>query len=160
MLDRAITRGDGTFGDDVTDNVRTIRSIPLKLKGSGYPQEFEIRGEILLPFSVFARINEERAEEGEPPFANVRNAASGTLKSQKSSVVAQRKLDAYFYNLLGDHLPALTHLGNLQAAKEWGFKISPHIEKCKDMDEVLAFIHKWNLQRFELPVATMELLLK
>ncbi|HAH23428.1 MAG TPA: DNA ligase (NAD(+)) LigA [Prolixibacteraceae bacterium] len=160
MLDRAITRGDGTFGDDVTDNVRTIRSIPLKLKGSGYPSEFEIRGEILLPFSVFARINEERAEEGEPPFANVRNAASGTLKSQKSSVVAQRKLDAYFYNLMGDDLPADTHLGNLHAAKEWGFKISPHIEKCSDMDEVLAFIHKWNLQRFELPVATDGIVIK
>ena len=160
MLDRAITRGDGTFGDDVTDNVRTIRSIPLKLKDSGYPSEFEIRGEILLPFSVFARINEERAEEGEPPFANVRNAASGTLKSQKSSVVAQRKLDAYFYNLMGDNLPADTHLGNLHAAKEWGFKISPHIEKCSNMDEVLAFIHKWNLQRYELPVATDGIVIK
>ena len=160
MLDRAITRGDGTFGDDVTANVRTIRSIPLKLKGDSYPAEFEIRGEILLPFSVFARINEERALEGEPPFANVRNAASGTLKSQKSSVVAQRKLDAYFYNLLGDTLPAETHLGNLQAAKEWGFKISPDTLICKDMDEVIAFIHKWSLQRFELPVATDGIVIK
>lgn len=160
MLDRAITRGDGTFGDDVTDNVRTIRSIPLKLKGSGYPSEFEIRGEILLPFSVFAKINEERAEEGEPPFANVRNAASGTLKSQKSSVVAQRKLDAYFYNILGDTLPAETHLGNLLAAKEWGFKISSDIQICRDMDEVIAFIHKWNLQRLQLPVATDGIVVK
>lgn len=160
MLDRAITRGDGTFGDDVTANVRTIRSIPLKLKGGGYPGEFEIRGEILLPFSAFTRINEERAEEGEPPFANVRNAASGTLKSQKSSVVAQRKLDAYFYNLLGDQLPANTHLGNLQAAKEWGFKISPETKKCMDMEEVIAFIHQWNIQRFELPVATDGIVIK
>ncbi|HEY3371849.1 MAG TPA: NAD-dependent DNA ligase LigA [Prolixibacteraceae bacterium] len=160
LLDKAITRGDGTFGDDVTDNVRTIRSIPLKLKGEGYPGEFEIRGEILLPFSVFTKINEERAEEGELPFANVRNAASGTLKSQKSSVVAQRKLDAYFYFLLGDTLPADTHLGNLQAAKEWGFKISPDTEKCRDMDQVIAFIHKWNLQRFELPVATDGIVIK
>ena len=160
MLDRAITRGDGTFGDDVTANVRTIRSIPLKLKGSGYPAEFEIRGEILLPFSVFTKINKERAEIGEPLFANVRNAASGTLKSQKSSVVAQRKLDAYFYYLLGDILPADSHLGNMQAAKEWGFKISPNMQQCKDMDEVIAFIHTWNLQRFELPVATDGIVIK
>jgi len=160
MLDKAITRGDGTFGDDVTANVRTIRSIPLKLKGTGYPKEFEIRGEILLPFSVFTKINEERAEIGEPPFANVRNAASGTLKSQKSSVVAARKLDAYFYYLLGDELPTESHLGNLQAAKEWGIKISPDTEKCSNIDEVIAFIRKWKLKRFELPVATDGIVIK
>lgn len=160
MLEKAITRGDGTFGDDVTANVRTIRSIPLKLKGNDYPAEFEIRGEILLPFTEFARLNEERAELGEPPFANVRNAASGTLKSQKSAVVAQRKLDAYFYYLLGPTLPAETHLGNLMAAKEWGLKISPDTEKCRDMDEVIAFIRKWNLQRYELPVATDGIVIK
>ena len=160
MLDRAITRGDGTFGDDVTANVRTIRSIPLKLKGADYPAEFEIRGEILLPFSVFNKINEERAEEGEPPFANVRNAASGTLKSQKSSVVAARKLDAYFYYLLGPDLPAESHLENLHKAKEWGFKISPDTEKCQNIDEVIAFIHKWNLKRFDLPVATDGIVIK
>jgi len=159
-LDKAITRGDGTFGDDVTDNVRTIRTIPLKLKGTGYPDEFEIRGEILLPFTVFAQINEERVQEGEPPFANVRNAASGTLKSQKSSVVASRKLDAYFYHLLGDKLPAKDHLGNLHQAKEWGLKISPDTEKCKTIDEVLEFIHKWNVKRFELPVATDGIVIK
>ena len=159
-LERAITRGDGTFGDDVTNNVRTIRSIPLKLKGAGYPEEFEIRGEIVLPFSVFARINEDRAAEGEPPFANVRNAASGTLKSQKSSVVAARKLDAYFYNLLGDTLPSETHMGNLLAAQEWGFKISPDTLKCQDMDEVIDFIRKWNIKRFELPVATDGIVIK
>lgn len=160
MLDRAITRGDGTFGDDVTANVRTIRSIPLKLKGTDYPKEFEIRGEILLPFSVFTKINEERAQLGEPPFANVRNAASGTLKSQKSSVVAARKLDAYFYYLLGDGLPTKSHLENLEAAKEWGLKISPDTEKCQNIDEVIAFIRKWNLKRFELPVATDGIVIK
>lgn len=159
-LDQAITRGDGSFGDDVTNNVRTIKSIPLKLKVTGYPEEFEIRGEILLPFSEFDRINQERDEEGEPPFANVRNAASGTLKSQKSSVVAERKLDAYFYYLLGENLPADGHLENMEAAKEWGFKISPDTQKCANMDEVIAFIHKWNLKRFELPVATDGIVIK
>lgn len=160
MLDKAITRGDGTFGDDVTANVRTIRTIPLKLKGDGYPEEFEIRGEILLPFSVFDQINEERAIEGEQPFANVRNAASGTLKSQKSSVVAERKLDAYFYYLLGENLPADGHFENLQTAKIWGFKISPDTEKCRNIDEVMAFIRKWNQKRFELPVATDGIVVK
>jgi DNA ligase (NAD+) len=135
MLDKAITRGDGTFGDDVTANVRTIRTIPLKLKGSGYPDEFEIRGEILLPFTVFDQINEERAVEGEQQFANVRNAASGTLKSQKSSE-------------------------NLQSAKEWGFKISPDTEKLANIDEVITFIRKWNQKRFELPVATDGIVIK
>ena len=160
MLDKAITRGDGTFGDDVTNNVRTIRTIPLKLKGTGFPDEFEIRGEILLPFSEFDRINEERAEEGEQQFANVRNAASGTLKSQKSSVVAERKLDAYFYYLLGEKLPTDGHLENLQTAKEWGFKISPDTEKFQNIDEVIAFIRKWNLKRFDLPVATDGIVIK
>jgi len=160
MLDKAITRGDGTFGDDVTANVRTIRTIPLKLKGTGYPDEFEIRGEILLPFSEFDRINQEREEEGEQLFANVRNAASGTLKSQKSSVVAERKLDAYFYYLLGEKLPADGHLENLQAAREWGFKISPDTARCTNIDEVIAFIRKWNLKRFDLPVATDGIVIK
>jgi DNA ligase (NAD+) len=160
VLDKAITRGDGTFGDDVTSNVRTIRSIPLKLKGEGYPKEFEIRGEILLPFSEFDRINQEREEEGEQQFANVRNAASGTLKSQKSSIVAERKLDAYFYYLLGENLPLDGHLENLEAAKSWGFKISPDTQKCANIDEVIDFIHKWNLKRFDLPVATDGIVIK
>ena len=160
MLDKAITRGDGTFGDDVTANVRTIRTIPLKLKGTDYPEKFEIRGEILLPFTEFERINEERAEEGEPLFANVRNAASGTFKSQKSSVVAERKLDAYFYYLLGENLPADGHLENLQSAKDWGFKISPDTIKCANIDEVITFIRKWNQKRFELPVATDGIVIK
>jgi len=160
VLDKAITRGDGSFGDDVTANVRTIKSIPLKLKGAGFPDEFEIRGEILLPFSEFDRINEEREEEGEALFANVRNAASGTLKSQKSSVVAERKLDAYFYYLLGENLPAYGHLENMEAAKEWGFKISPDTKRCSEIDEVIAFIRKWNLKRYELPVATDGIVIK
>jgi DNA ligase (NAD+) len=159
-LDKAITRGDGTFGDDVTANVRTIRTIPLKLKGTGYPAEFEVRGEILLPFTEFERINEERVEEGDQAFANVRNAASGTLKSQKSSVVAKRKLDAYFYYLLGENLPADGHFENMLAAKEWGFKISPDTVKCANIDEVIAFIRKWNQKRFELPVATDGIVIK
>jgi DNA ligase (NAD+) len=160
MLDKAITRGDGAFGDDVTANVRTIKSIPLKLKGTDFPEEFEIRGEILLPFAEFERINQEREEEGEALFANPRNAASGTLKSQKSSVVAERKLDAYFYFLLGENLPDDGHLENLQAAKSWGFKISPDTEKCANIDEVIAFIRKWNLKRFNLPVATDGIVIK
>ena len=160
VLEKAITRGDGTFGDDVTNNVRTIRSIPLKLKGTGYPEEFEIRGEILLPFSEFDRINQEREEEGEQLFANVRNAASGTLKSQKSSVVAERKLDAYFYYLLGENLPSDGHLENMKATRDWGFKISPDTERCANIDEVIDFIRKWNLKRFDLPVATDGIVIK
>jgi len=159
-LDKAITRGDGTFGDDVTANVRTIRSIPLKLKGTGFPEEFEMRGEILLPFSEFDRINQEREEIGEALFANVRNAASGTLKSQKSSVVAERNLDAYFYYLLGEKLPSDGHMENMLAAKEWGFKISPDTQKCSNIDEVIVFIRKWNQKRLELPVATDGIVIK
>jgi len=160
ILFRAITRGDGTLGDDVTANIKTIRSIPLKLKGTGFPDEFEIRGEILLPFSEFERINQEREEEGEQPFANPRNAASGTLKSQKSAVVAERKLDAYFYYLLGENLPTDGHLENMMAARAWGFKISPDTEKCANIDEVIAFIRKWNTKRFDLPVATDGIVIK
>ncbi|MBV5314037.1 MAG: NAD-dependent DNA ligase LigA [Prolixibacteraceae bacterium] len=160
ILFRAITRGDGTLGDDVTANVKTIRSIPLKLKGTGFPDEFEIRGEILLPFSEFERINQDREEEGEAPFANPRNAASGTLKSQKSSVVAERKLDAYFYYMLGENLPTDGHLENMMAAREWGFKISPDTEKCGNIDEVVTFIRKWNQKRYDLPVATDGIVIK
>jgi DNA ligase (NAD+) len=160
MLDKAITRGDGTFGDDVTANVKTIRSIPLKLKGTGYPEEFEIRGEILLPFAEFDRINQEREELSEALFANPRNAASGTLKSQKSSVVAERKLDAYFYYLLGENLPNDGHYENIQETAKWGFKISPDTEKCANIDEVITFIRKWHDKRFDLPVATDGIVIK
>jgi DNA ligase (NAD+) len=160
VLQRAITRGDGTFGDDVTANVKTIRSIPLKLKGTGYPEEFEVRGEILLPFAEFERINREREELGEAPFANPRNAASGTLKSQKSSVVAERKLDAYFYYLLGENLPNDGHYENIQELAQWGLKISPDTEKCANIDDVIAFIRKWHDKRFDLPVATDGIVIK
>jgi len=160
LLQRAITRGDGTFGDDVTANVKTIRSIPLKLKGTSYPEEFEIRGEILLPFAEFDRINREREELGEALFANPRNAASGTLKSQKSSVVAERKLDAYFYYLLGENLPNDGHYENIQETAKWGFKTSPDTEKCANIDEVIAFIRKWHDKRFDLPVATDGIVIK
>lgn len=160
VLQRAITRGDGTLGDDVTANVKTIRSVPLKLKGTGYPEEFEVRGEILLPFAEFDRINREREELGEAPFANPRNAASGTLKSQKSSVVAERKLDAYFYYLLGENLPNDGHYENIQELAQWGLKISPDTEKCANIDEVIAFIRKWHDKRFDLPVATDGIVIK
>ena len=122
-LTRAVTRGDGTRGDDVTANIKTIRSVPLRLRGSDFPEEFEIRGEVLLPWAEFDRLNKEREEQEEPLFANPRNAASGTLKQQNPAIVASRKLDAYFYYLLGENLPAEGHYENLQAARAWGFKI-------------------------------------
>ena len=160
MLDKAITRGDGTFGDDVTANVRTIKSIPLKLKGTGYPDEFEVRGEVLLPWKAFDQLNKERFDAEEQLFANPRNAASGTLKLQNSSEVAKRKLDAYFYYILGPKLPYDGHFENLQAAKSWGFKISLDIEKSANIEEVIAFTKKWDEKRHELPVATDGVVIK
>lgn len=159
-LVRAVTRGDGTQGDDVTDNVKTIRSIPLVLHGTGYPQAFEIRGEILMPWVVFEQLNKEREEREEPLFANPRNAASGTLKLQNSSVVASRKLDAYLYYLLGENLPGDGHYENMQAAAQWGFKVSDVMRKCKTLDEVLEFIRYWDVERKNLPVATDGVVLK
>ena len=159
LLVKAVTRGDGEKGDDVTFNVKTIKSIPLRLKGD-YPDEFEIRGEILLPFSVFEMLNREREEIGEQPFANPRNAASGTLKMQNSSVVASRKLDAYLYYVLGDHLPDDGHLELLHHASQWGFKISEHTRKCKNVQEIFDFLHEWNVKRKELPVATDGVVIK
>lgn len=147
----AVTRGDGVKGDDVTANVRTIRTVPLKLHGD-YPAEFEIRGEILMPFSVFNRLNQEKAEAGEPLFANPRNAAAGTLKLQNSSLVAKRNLDCYLYYIPGDITPALTHYGNLQKAKEWGFNMPPSVALCQNIDDVWAFINKWDKGRANLPV--------
>jgi DNA ligase (NAD+) len=149
-------------GDDVTANVRTIRSIPLQLRpGSGYPHEFEIRGEILMPWASFNRLNAEREAREEPLFANPRNAASGTLKSQKSELVAQRGLDAYLYYLLGDEIPAdSSHYENLQEAKKWGFKISEGMRKCHTVEEVLEFINYWDKERKNLPVATDGIVLK
>ncbi len=159
-LVRAVTRGDGVKGDDVTDNVKTIRSIPLVLHGEGYPKSFEIRGEILMPWTVFEELNRERELREEPLFANPRNAASGTLKSQNSSVVANRKLDAYLYYLLGDNLPFDGHYENLQAAEKWGFKISHILRKVRTLDEIFAFINYWDAERKNLPVATDGIVLK
>ena len=159
-LVRAVTRGDGVQGDDVTANIRTVRSIPLKLRGEGYPARFEIRGEVLLPFRVFKAINEEREKIGEPLFANPRNAGSGTLKMQDSSVVASRNLDAYLYHLLGDDLPNDGHYENLQAARNWGFKVSEDMTLCNNLEEVFGFIHYWDKQRFALPVATDGVVIK
>ena len=159
-LVRAVTRGDGTQGDDVTDNVKTIRTIPLVLHGEGYPREFEIRGEILMPWVVFEQLNKEREEREEPLFANPRNAASGTLKLQNSSVVASRKLDAYLYYLLGENLPGDGHYENMQAAAGWGFKVSDIMRKCKSLEEVLEFIRYWDVERKNLPVATDGVVLK
>ena len=159
-LTQAVTRGDGVQGDDVTANVRTIRAIPLVLPGTGYPSEFEIRGEILMPWASFERLNAEREAAEEPLFANPRNAASGTLKSLDSRVVAQRQLDAYLYYLLGEELPAEGHFENLEAARQWGFKISEGMKKVKSVDEVLGFINYWDTERKNLPVATDGIVLK
>ncbi len=158
-LVQAVTRGDGEKGDDVTDNVRTIRSIPLRLHGD-YPPRFEIRGEILMPWDVFDALNREREEQEEPLFANPRNAASGTIKLQNPAIVASRRLDAYLYYVLGDHLPADTHWGNLQAARSWGFKTSDAVRLCRSLDEVYDFIHHWDTGRKDLPVATDGIVLK
>ncbi len=160
-LTQAVTRGDGVRGDDVTTNVKTIRSIPLLLKeGSGYPREFEIRGEILMPWSSFERLNREREAAEEPLFANPRNAASGTLKSLDSHVVASRQLDAYLYYLLGDTLPAEGHYENLETARRWGFKISEGMRKVKTVEQIIEFINYWDTERKNLPVATDGIVLK
>ncbi len=159
-LTQAVTRGDGVKGDDITANVKTIRSIPLSLRGNDYPALFEIRGEILMPWKVFEELNKERSEQEENLFANPRNATSGTLKLQDSKVVATRKLDAYLYYMLGEDLPANGHYENLLKAKEWGFKTSDATIKCSTLDEVFAFIKKWDVERKNLPVATDGIVLK
>lgn len=158
-LVRAVTRGDGEKGDDVTDNVKTIRSIPLVLHGD-YPQSFEIRGEILMPWEVFEELNREKEAREEPLFANPRNAASGTLKLQNSAIVASRKLDAYLYYLLGEDLPCDGHYENLQMAASWGFKISEHTRKAQSLKEVFDFINYWDTERKNMPVATDGIVLK
>lgn len=159
-LQQAITRGDGEKGDDVTNNVKTIQSIPLVLRGNTYPALFEMRGEILMPWNVFEELNKERLEQEEPLFANPRNAASGTLKLQNSSLVAKRKLDAYLYYMLGENLPETTHYGNLLKASEFGFKISEAIRKCNTLEQIIDFIHYWDIERKNLPVATDGIVLK
>ena len=159
-LVRAVTRGDGEKGDVVTDNVKTIRSIPLQLSGEGYPQMFEIRGEIVLPWEAFDRLNEERAQNEEQLFANPRNAASGTLKMQNSAEVARRGLDAYFYYMLGDNLPCDNHYDNMVKAREWGFKVSDVMTRLNSIEQVDEFINHWDEARKELPVATDGLVFK
>lgn len=159
-LAQAVTRGDGVRGDDVTANVKTIRSVPLKLRPGSYPDEFELRGEILLPWSEFDRLNKEREEQEEPLFANPRNAASGTLKLQDPKIVASRKLDAYFYYLLGESLPEEGHYENLQEVRSWGFKVSDAMRKCHDLQEIYDFIDYWDVERKNLPVATDGIVLK
>jgi len=160
QLTQAITRGDGTMGDDVTANVKTIRSIPLRLHGNNIPGKFEIRGEVLMPWAVFDALNKEREEQEEPLFANPRNAASGTLKLQNPAVVASRKLDSYLYYMLGEQLPEDAHYENLQIAKSWGFKISDAVRKCRTIEDVLDFIAYWDVNRKNLPVATDGIVLK
>ena len=159
-LVRAVTRGDGEQGDDVTANVRTIRAIPLVLPGTGYPNEFEIRGEILMPWKVFEQLNAEREKAEEPLFANPRNAASGTLKSLDPKLVAKRKLDAYLYYLLGDNVPSDGHYENLKMAEAWGFKVSEGIRKANSLEQIYEFINHWDTARHDLPVATDGIVLK
>lgn len=160
-LQKAVTRGDGVQGDDVTENVRTIRTIPLVLPaGMNWPDEFEIRGEVLMPWSSFEKLNQERAEKGEQLFANPRNAASGTLKSKDPKVCAERHLDAYLYYLLGDHIPGESHYENLQQARQWGFKVSDAMTLANGVEEVMQFIQHWDEARHALPFATDGIVLK
>jgi len=159
-LVRGVTRGDGTRGDDITANVRTIRTIPLKLHGQDYPAEFEVRGEVFMPFSVFEQLNAEREDIGEMLLANPRNTASGTLKLQDSSVVAQRKLSCFAYGYLSNPLPFDTHAEALAALKKWGLNVSDTYEKCSSLVEVFAYIKKWETKRFDLPIATDGIVIK
>jgi DNA ligase (NAD+) len=159
-LKHAVTRGDGDQGDDVTANVKTIRSIPLKLRGEGWPAEFEIRGEIVMPYSAFEKLNAEKIANGEEPMANPRNTTSGTIKMQDSSVVAKRGLDAYFYLVPSQIRLTESHSHNLELAASWGFKTSEHTRVCKNMGEVLDFIHHWDKERHNLPVATDGVVIK
>jgi DNA ligase (NAD+) len=159
-LVRAVTRGDGKKGDDVTDNVRTIRNVPLILKGDDVPPYVELRGEILMPWSSFDALNKERAEQEEPLFANPRNAASGTLKLQDSRIVASRKLESYIYNMLGDALPTDSHYENMQLARKWGLNVSRSTKKCQSLEEIFAFLRQWDVERKSLPVTTDGVVLK
>ena len=159
-LVRAVTRGDGVQGDDVTNNVKTIRCIPLQLTEKGYPESFEIRGEILMPWTSFKELNRERELKEEPLFANPRNAASGTLKSKNSAVVAKRKLDAFLYYLLGEQIPSDGHYENLQEARKWGFKISEGMKKASSLQDIYDYIDYWDTERKKLPVATDGIVLK
>ena len=159
-LIHAVTRGDGERGDDVTDNIRTIRTIPLSLPTNDYPEKFEIRGEVLMPWNSFEELNREREAREEALFANPRNAASGTLKSKNSAVVAKRKLDAYLYYLLGENIPQESHYDNMQRAKHWGFKISDAMYVAHSLEDIYNYIDKWDIERKNLPVATDGIVLK
>ena len=159
-LVQAVTRGDGVKGDIVTDNVRTIKSVPLVLQKGNYPRNFEIRGEVLMPWTSFERLNAEREQQEEPLFANPRNAASGTLKLQNPQEVSRRQLDSYLYYLLGEQLPCDGHYENMMEAQKWGFKVSDHMKKCTTIDEVLDYINYWDTERKNLPVATDGIVLK
>jgi DNA ligase (NAD+) len=160
QLSRAVTRGDSKKGDDVTTNVRTIRNIPLMLKGDNIPESVELRGEIVMPWSSFEALNREREEQEEILFANPRNAASGTLKMQDSRVVASRKLESYIYIMLGEELPTDSHYHNLSIAREWGFNVSRTMRKCKSLEEIFAFLRQWDVERKTLPVTTDGVVLK
>ena len=160
VLKRAVTRGDGKRGDDVTNNVRTIGSVPMKLRGEGYPSLFEIRGEIFMPYASFNRLNREREAAGEAPMANPRNAAAGTLKQQSSQVVARRGLDCTLYHIAGDDLPFATHIENLDAARKWGFKVSEYMTVCRNRQEIEQFIAHWDTERKSLPYATDGIVIK
>ena len=160
-LIRAVTRGDGSVGDDVTENIKTIKSIPLQLQeGLGWPRRFEVRGEVLMPWASFEKLNAERETNGEPLFANPRNAASGTLKSKNSAIVASRRLDAYLYYVLGEDIPKKSHYENLLMIKKWGFKVSDNIHLSKSLDSIYAYIDHWDTERRYLPVATDGIVLK
>ncbi len=159
-LTKAVTRGDGQKGDNVVENIKTIPSIPWHIEGEDVPERFEMRGEVLLPWANFERLNQERANQEEALFANPRNAASGTLKLQDAREVARRGLDAYLYYMLGEDLPAKTHFDRLQTARRWGFQISEHIRVCRTLDEVMAYIAYWDNARKDLPIATDGIVLK
>ncbi|HTN68049.1 MAG TPA: NAD-dependent DNA ligase LigA [Dysgonamonadaceae bacterium] len=159
-LKQAITRGDGRQGDDVTDNVRTISSVPLLLRGDDVPEFVEVRGEILMPWDVFEQLNKEREQKGEPLFANPRNAASGTLKQLNPKVVASRKLDSYVYFVMGEDLPSNSHFQNIETARKWGLKVSKASKKCKSLQEIFEFLTYWDAERSDLPVATDGVVLK
>ena len=159
-LTKAVTRGDGQKGDNVVENIKTIPSIPWHIEGEDVPERFEMRGEVLLPWANFERLNQERANQEEALFANPRNAASGTLKLQDAREVARRGLDAYLYYMLGEDLPAKTHFDRLQTARRWGFQISEHIRVCRTLDEVMAYIVYWDNARKDLPIATDGIVLK
>ncbi len=160
VLVRAVTRGDGVSGDDVTENVRTIRSVPLKLGGSGWPESFEIRGEILMPFAAFERLNAERREAGEAPFANPRNAAAGSLKLQSPALVARRGLDSFLYGVVGDGLPFSSHMESLEAARTWGFRVSDQTRLCRSLDDIRDYIARIDALRGGLPYATDGVVIK